>query len=74
MPVVDTIFSRTEAVVDDPDDEPSINVKPFVGDLLGPFPPLYDAIAPSQSSFATVVVEVVPVTTEVPDTPDEDAV
>jgi hypothetical protein len=71
---VDTIFSRTEEVVDDPESKPSINVKPFVGDLVGPLPPLYVAIAPSQSSFATVVVEVVPVTTEVPDVADDDAV
>ena len=74
VPVVDTISSRTEAVVDDPESKPSINVKPFVGDLVAPAPPLYVAIAPSQSSFATVVVEVVPVTTEVPDVADDDAV
>jgi len=74
LPVVETIFSRTEEVVVDPDDKPSINVKPFVGDDDPPAPPLYVAIAPSQSSFATVVVGVVPVTTEVPDVPDDVAV
>ena len=70
VPVVETIFSRTEQTVA-PVPEPSINVNPFVGFDV---PVEYEAVIPSQSSFATVVVEVVPVATEVPDVPDEDAV
>ena len=56
--MLETIFSRTEVIPVVPVDEPSINVKPFVGpDVALP----YELMPPSQSSFALVVVGVVPV-------------
>jgi len=63
VPVLETIFSRTEVIPVVPVDEPSINVNPFVGpDVAVP----YELMPPSQSSFALVVVGVVPVTELVP--------
>ena len=58
VPVLETIFSRTEVIPDVPDDEPSISVNPFVGDEVVAE---YEFMPPSQSSFALVVVGVVPV-------------
>jgi len=56
--VLETIFSRTEVIPDVPVDEPSINVNPFVGPEVAVE---YELMPPSQSSFAFVVVGVVPV-------------
>ena len=58
VPVLETIFSRTEVIPGVPVDEPSINVNPFVGPAVA-VP--YELMPPSQSSFAMVVVTVVPV-------------
>ena len=58
VPVVETIFSRTEVTPWVPVVEPSINVKPFNGLDVAVW---NEPMPPSQSSFALVVVAVVPV-------------